>query len=237
MKVLSVIIPAYNEEETISNLLERVLAAKISLKKEIIIINDGSTDNTKTEAKKTLDKLIKIYKNDSLLIISKKNGGKGSAVKLGFEKASGDIIIIQDADLEYNPDEYQTLINPIIDNQYKVVYGSRRLNKNNKGYSNLSFFIGGIIVTKLTNLLFNSKLTDEPTCYKVFEANLIKNIRIIGNGFEWEPEVTAKILKKKIKIHEIPISYNPRKKNEGKKINWKDGMKAIWTLFYWRFKN
>jgi len=169
-------------------------------------------------------------------LINKPNGGKGSAIRAGIKESTGDIIIIQDADLEYDPRDYSKLIRKIIDKKAMVVYGSRSLNKKNR-YSHLSFLLGGKIVTFFTNVLFFSNLTDEPTCYKVFRADVIKKIKIKGNKFDWEPEVTAKILKKGIKIHEVPISYKPRRIEEGKKINWIDGLQAIWTLFYWRFRN
>jgi len=235
MNTLSIIIPVYNEERTIAKLLDKVIKAPLSLKKEIIIINDGSKDNSEKIIKDYIKK-IKRSKKISFKFKTKKNGGKGSAVKEGIKISKGNIIIIQDADLEYDPNEYQQLIQPILDKKTKVLYGSRRL-KNNKKHSHFSFYLGGILVTTITNLLFWSRLTDEPTCYKVFESKLIKSMKIISNGFEWEPEVTAKILKKGLKIQEIPISYFPRDKKQGKKINWKDGLKAIYTLFYWRFKS
>lgn len=233
MKTLSVVIPVYNEEKTVSLVLDLVSKAPLSIGKEIIVVNDGSTDKTEAEIKKFL-KNYKKHKNVQFKYYSKPNGGKGSAVKYGFAKATGDIIIIQDADMEYDPNEYQKLIDPILQGKYKVIYGSRRLNRKNKAYSNISFFLGGIAVSALTNILYASRLTDEPTCYKVFRSDVIKGMKIKGNKFEWEPEVTAKILKKGIKIKEIPISYFPRHTNEGKKINWKDGMQALWTLIYWR---
>jgi len=225
---LSIIIPAYNEEKTIEEVIRRVKKSKIkNIKKEIIVIDDCSTDNTFKIVSKI--KGIKLIKN-------KKNLGKGGSVKKGFQISTGDILIIQDADLEYDPNDYWKLIKPIINKQAKVVYGSRRLNKKNKKYSGLSFYLGGVFVTLMTNLLYPGiNLTDEPTCYKVFNSEIIKKIKLNGNKFEWEPEITAKIYKKKIKILEIPISYHPRSVKEGKKINWKDGLQAIWTLIKYRF--
>ena len=227
---LSIIMPCYNERETLPKILEKVRNVKLknNLKKEIILVDDFSTDGTR-EYIKSLDKeIIKLF--------HEKNKGKGAAIKSGIKKASGDIIIVQDADLEYEPNDYNKLIEPILEGKAEVVYGSRVLNKKNKKYSHLSFLIGGRLVTFVTNLLFFSRLTDEPTCYKTFKADVIKKIEIEGNRFEWEPEVTAKILKKGIKIHEVPISYFPRKKSEGKKINWKDGVQAIWTLVKYRVR-
>ncbi|MBS3088190.1 glycosyltransferase family 2 protein [Candidatus Pacearchaeota archaeon] len=231
---LSVVMPVYNEEKTISQILDLVSKVKLTIDKEIIIIDDGSTDGTAKKVKE----FIKNFKSKTtkLKLIGKSNGGKGSAVKKGIKESTGDIIIIQDADMEYNPNEYQEVINPILSKKAEVVYGSRRLKKSNKQYSGFAFYAGGVLVTFFTNFLYGSKLTDEPTCYKTFDSKLVKSLEIQGNKFEWEPEVTAKILKKGIKIHEVPISYYPRHKSDGKKINWKDGVQAIYTLFYWRFK-
>jgi len=235
MNKLSIIIPVYNEEKTIGEVLNAVSKVRLNMKKEIIIVNDGSKDASEKSIKEFIKRNGKKDKN-SYIYFKKENGGKGSAVKKGIELATGGIIIIQDADMEYNPEEYEILVKPIIDGKALVVYGSRRLKKENKKYSSISFFLGGILVTAVTNFLFFSNLTDEPTCYKVFDSKLAKSINLKGNHFEWEPEITAKILKRGIRIKEVPISYYPRSIKEGKKINWKDGVQAIWTLFYWRFK-
>ena len=235
---LSILIPAYNEEKSIQELLATVKNVNLGdIEKEIIVIDDGSKDGTKEILRNTPN--IKFIEH-------KKNMGKGGAIKTGIKHATGDIIIVQDADLEYNPHEIGSVIKPIIEKRAKVVYGSRflsrkQLNRNrlfmkhHKSY--LFAYLGGRMITHITNLLFLSHLTDEPTCYKCFRSDIIKNIRIKNNGFEWEPEVTAKILKKGIKIIEVPISYNPRTIEEGKKINWKDGFKAIWTLIKYRVVN
>jgi len=230
-KILSIIIPAYNEEVTIVTLLDKVLKVKVSLKKEIIIVNDGSTDSTRAlieewQATKTFSK------NETVIIIDKKNGGKGSAVRAGIEKSTGDVVIIQDADLEYDPNDYQKCIDPILRGKTKVVYGSRgrvRL------HSSLVFYIGGLMVTYWMNLLFGTSLTDEPTCYKTFDGNLIRTLLFKGSDFRWEPEITAKLLRLGYEIYEVPIKYMPRKMTEGKKISWKDGIIALWTAFLWRF--
>lgn len=229
MKILSIIIPVYNEERTIKQLLEKVFAVRLKgVKKEIIIIDDGSTDGTNT--------FLKSIKNDKLKIVfHKKNEGKGSAIKSGLSKATGEIILIQDADLEYAPKDYKKLINPIIKKETKVVYGSRNL-KGNKYYY-VSYYLGGKLLTWLINLLYHSKLTDEATGYKVFDAKLIKNLPLKYNGFEFCPEVTVTLLKKGYPILEVPIEYSPRKRNEGKKIIWSDGLKAAFVIISHKFAN
>ncbi|WP_423792568.1 glycosyltransferase family 2 protein [Methanocaldococcus indicus] len=231
MKKVSIVIPAYNEEKTIEKILKKILDVKLPLEKEIIIVNDGSTDKTKD----IVEEFIKKHPNENIKLINKENGGKGSALKVGIKHSTGDIIIIQDADLEYDPNDYPKLIKPILEGKTKVVYGSR-LRKRNK-FSHISFLLGGLLITTLTNLLYFTFLTDEPTCYKVFHKDL-KDILINaeGNKFDWEPEVTAKILRKGYKIYEVPINYYPRTKKEGKKIRWKDGLEAVYTLIKWRFK-
>jgi len=227
---LSVIIPAYNEKRTILEILDRIDKTPLSIEKEIIIIDDFSTDGTR-------DILKNIKKRNINIFYHEKNIGKGSAIRTGLKKITGDIVIIQDADLEYDPNDYQKLIDPIIKNKAKVVYGSRNLGKGKHERSHFSFYIGGVFLSKLANLLYGIKITDEATCYKVFKADIIKNIKLKCKKFEFCPEVTAKIAKKGIKIVEIPISYHPREKNEGKKINWKDGVEAIYTLIKYRFLN
>ncbi len=220
---LSIIIPVYNEQKTIKLLLDKVKSVEFGIKREIIVVDDCSTDQT-----------FEISKNEGVKVFHhEKNLGKGAAFKTGLNNCSGDVIIIQDADLEYDPEDIKLCLEPILKKQAQVVYGSRELNKKNKIHSNWLFFLGGKTVTWLTNLLYNSHLTDEPTCYKCFDAKLIKSINIKGNGFEWEPEITAKILKRGTKIKEVPINYFPRKK--GKKMKYRDGIKALWTLLKYRF--
>jgi glycosyltransferase involved in cell wall biosynthesis len=233
IKRVSIVIPAYNEEKTIEKILKKVLNVKLPLEKEIIVVNDGSTDRTR----EIVEKFIKGHPNENIRLINKKNGGKGSALKLGIKHSTGDIIIIQDADLEYDPNDYPKLIKPILEGKAKVVYGSR-LRKIGNRFSHSSFLIGGLVITLFTNLLYFTFLTDEPTCYKVFHKEL-KDILINAEGdkFDWEPEVTAKILRRGYKIYEVPINYYPRTLKEGKKIRWKDGVDAILTLLKWRFKN
>lgn len=230
-ELLSIIIAVYNEARTIKSILDLIVKSKLSIKKEIIIVNDGSTDNTLEIIKKFIHNNPKV----NIKLINKSNEGKGSAVKLGISKANGQLIIIQDADLEYDPNDYEKCIQPILNGRYKVVYGSRVIGRNKIKYSHLSYLIGGRVITLFTNLLFGSRLTDEPTCYKTFDSDLIKPINIKGKKFDWEPEVTAKILKGGVKIKEVPIKYCPRSIKEGKKIRWKDGLAAIFTLIRYRF--
>lgn len=224
---LSVIIPVYNEKKTLPKLLKKIEGVK-SINKEIIIVDDGSEDSTRDFLKKVKDK----YK----VIFHEKNKGKGTAIRTGLKHATGDIVIIQDADLEYDPNDYNKLIKPIIEGKANVVYGSRRLQKQKEEYANIGFYIGGITINLIANILYpNLHITDEATCYKVFKADVIKNLNLKCKRFEFCPEVTAKLAKRKIKIMEIPISYHPRSVEEGKKINWKDGIEAIWTLLKYKF--
>jgi len=227
-KKLSIIIPSYNEEDTVEELLKKVFAVKLPIKKEIIVVDDSRDGTTKILKKYHKAKKIK-------LIINNNPCGKGYAVRRGLEKVTGDIVIIQDADLEYDPEDFKEIIKPFYEGA-KVVYGSRRLNKTNKQCAKLSFLIGGIGLTLITNILYpNLMISDEPTCYKTFRTDLMKSLNIQGNGFEWEPEITAKIARRRIKIHEVSIKYFPRGKSEGKKIKWEDGLIAVKTLLKYRF--
>jgi len=233
MKTLSIIVPVYNEEKTITEILDVLRKVDLGVLKEIILIDDGSKDNSKKVIEKYLKKVPKSEKI-KFNFISKQNGGKGSAIKKGFEVATGDIVTIQDADLEYNPNDFKKLIKPIIEKKALVVYGSRYLKKQEKGYK--MAFIANQFLTFLTKVIYNSTITDMETCYKVFKKEVVKELDLKANNFDMEPEITAKVLKKGIKILEMPISYKPRTVEEGKKINWKDGVQAIYTLFYWKFK-
>lgn len=228
---LSIIIPAYNEEQTIRKLLDKVCAVTLieGISKEILVIDDGSSDSTNDIVAEYISSLgVKNIR----LISQERNQGKGTALRKGIEVATGDFIIIQDADLEYDPEDYNLLL-PHLLNGEKVVYGSRFLRKENK-HSYQSFYYGGLLVTFFTNLLFLQKLTDEPTCYKAFETNFLKSIPLKCTGFEFCPEVTAKTAKKGIKIKEVPIHYYPRSIEQGKKIKWTDGLDALWTLLKYR---
>jgi len=233
-KKVSIIIPTYNEEKTITDVINRILKVPLTnIKKEVIIVDDFSTDKTRDTLNKIKNKNIKIFYH-------KTNMGKGSAIRTALKNATGDIILVQDADLEYNPEEYPKLIKPILNKKTKVVYGSRFLSKGGKLKEKNPFvyyihFLGNWGLTQITNLLFKSKLTDMETCYKVFTKDVIKNIKLRAKRFDFEPEITAKILKKHHKIYEVPISYKSRDIKEGKKITWKDGVKALYYLIKYRF--
>jgi len=221
---LSVIIPVYNERFTIREILKRVRS--VDIEKEIIIVDD-STDETR-EILKTFEGVKNIK-----IIYRKTPQGKGSAIVEGIKHASGEIILIQDADLEYDPDDYIKLVKPIEEGRASVVYGSRFSERKNRHRYGMNL-IGTKILTQMTNILYGSSITDEPTCYKVFKASVLKEINLKCRGFEFCPEVTAKVLKKGHKIIEVPIKYNSRTIEEGKKINWRDGVIAIWTLLKYR---
>ena len=223
---LSVIIPCYNEKTTIEEIIRRVRA--VNLVYEIIVVDDGSTDGTR-------DILAQIdCGTDVKIILHDHNQGKGAAVRTGFKAAEGEVLLIQDADLEYDPREYPTLLKPIEEGIAQVVYGSRFLG----GPRKAMFFwnmVANRMLTFTTNILYNSILSDMETCYKVFKADVVKNIPLRSRRFDFEPEVTAKVLKRGYRVYEVPISYNGREWNEGKKISWHDGVIAFWTLFRYRF--
>ena len=228
-KKLSVIIPVYNEKKTIGKLLKKINKLKY-INKEIIVVNDASNDGTK----KILEKNKTFY---SILINHKKNLGKGASIKSAQKKISGDVIIIQDADLEYDPRDYYKMLN-LIDVNNKVVYGSRVLGKNrylSKGFSSFIRIFFNHILTIISNILNNQNLTDAHTCYKMFQKNVFLNIELKENGFSFCPEITTKIALKKIKIKEVPIRYRGRTYADGKKIGFIDGFEAIITLFKYRF--
>ena len=223
---LSVVIPVYNEKRTLSELIYRVEAVK--LEKEIIIVDDASTDGTRD--------LLKKYEEQERfkVIYQSKNAGKGSALRAGFDKAEGEIIIVQDADLEYNPKEYPLLVEPILDGRADVVYGSRFLG----GTHRVFFFwhyVGNKVLTTLSNMCTNLCLTDMETGYKVFRRTVLDSFILKCNRFGFEPEFTSKVARHAFRIYEVPISYSGRGYEEGKKINWKDGVAALWFIFRFRF--
>ena len=229
MQTVDIIIPVYNEEKTIENILEILENTDFcGLDKNFIIVDDCSTDATRDILKKYEDKYTVVYKE--------KNGGKGSAVYAGFQNAKGDIVIIQDADLEYNPSDYAPLLKLIVDGEADVAYGSRFLGTPFKDFMFLSY-VANKFLTFLTNLLYGTKFTDMETCYKAMKREFVQDMKINSRKFELEPEITAKLVQKGAKIKELPIKYNARSYEDGKKITYKDGLMAIKALFYYRFFN
>jgi glycosyltransferase involved in cell wall biosynthesis len=217
---LSVVIPVYNEARTVAALIEKVRA--VGIEKEIIIVNDGSSDGTR-------EALAPYERTDGVRVHhSPVNLGKGASVRIGFSFASGDIVVIQDADLELDPAEYYHLIQPILDGTADVVFGSRFLNGGRKG--SFTFYLANRGLAILASALYGARLTDIETCYKVFRRDVIPALSLRASRFEIEPELTAQVLKKGFRLVELPIGYVPRSKQEGKKISWKDGWSAIYTL-------
>jgi len=224
---LSVIIPVYNEKNTVLELLRRVEAVPLSLDKEIIVVDDFSTDGTR-------EVLAGLGRPDIKVLFHAKNMGKGSALRTGFSQATGDIVLVQDADLEYDPAEYPGLLAPILDGRADVVYGSRFLG----GPHRVLFFwhsVGNRFLTSLSNVVTNLNLTDMETCYKVFRGDVLRKLSLKSRRFGFEPEVTIKVAKLKCRIYEVPISYAGRNYSEGKKIGWKDGVAALWHILRYRF--
>jgi glycosyltransferase involved in cell wall biosynthesis len=223
---LSVIIPIYNEINTLEEIIKRV--QKTNLADEIVLVDDGSTDGTR--------KLVKEYEGQDgfTVVLQERNQGKGAAVRRGFQEASGDVFLIQDADLEYDPEEYPKLLKPIEDGLAEVVYGSRFLGASRR-VAMFWHMIANKMLTLFTNILYDTILSDMETGYKVFKREVVQDMPLHAKRFEFEPEFTAKILKRKYRIYEVPISFNPRDYEEGKKIGFSDAFEAIWALVKYRF--
>ena len=234
MKKLSILMPVYNERETVQEILARVKAVKMDgISKEIIIVDDGSTDGTRDLLRRE-ERECQEGPDEVKIFYHEENRGKGAAVRTAIEHATGDIMLIQDADLEYDPRDYPILLRPILEGRAEVVYGSRFLGGPRRA---MLFWhaIGNKFLTLITNILYDTILSDMETCYKVFTAEVIRSIPLRSRRFELEPEITAKVLKRGHRIYEVPISYTGREYEEGKKITWRDGLIALWMLIKYRF--
>jgi glycosyltransferase involved in cell wall biosynthesis len=224
--LLSVVMPVYNEKDTIESIIPRVLA--VPIRTELIVVDDGSTDGTRD----LLTALTQKY--PFKLIFQPKNGGKGAALRRGFQEVSGDLVVIQDADLEYSPEEFPDLIELICQGRADVVYGSRFIGRHRVFM--FTHNAGNRLLTLITNILYNTMLTDMETCYKVMRTEVLRAFTLDSNGFGIEPELTAKIFKRNYRVYEVPITYDGRGYEEGKKITWRDGVVALWVLIKYRFR-
>jgi glycosyltransferase involved in cell wall biosynthesis len=223
--LLSVVMPAYNEQATIEEMVRRVVA--VPLRTELIVVDDGSKDQTRDILTRLAAELpIKV-------IFQPANAGKGAALRRGFEEVTGDLVVVQDADLEYSPEEFPELIDLIVQGRADVVYGSRFLGRHRVFM--FTHYVGNRIVTFLTNVLYNTMLSDMETCYKVMRVEVLRSFKLESNGFGIEPELTAKIFKRHYRVYEVPITYDGRGYDEGKKITWRDGFVALWVLLKYRF--
>ncbi len=223
--LLSVVMPVFNERDTIEEIINRVLAVKLRI--ELIVVDDMSTDGT-TEILERLQK-----QRGFVLLRQPRNRGKGSALRRGFAAVTGDLVIIQDADLEYSPEEYPQLTELICSGRADVVYGSRFLGRHRVFL--LTHYLGNRLLTFIANVLYNTMLSDMETCYKVMRTDVLRSMTLKSNGFGIEPEMTAKVFKRRYRVYEVPISYDGRGYEEGKKITWKDGVVALWVLLKYRF--
>ncbi|HSL23365.1 MAG TPA: glycosyltransferase family 2 protein [Vicinamibacterales bacterium] len=223
--LLSVVMPVYNERETIREIIPRVLA--VPLRVELIVVDDASTDGTR-------DILQELQRTHGFkLVLQPANAGKGAALRRGFQEVTGDIVVVQDADLEYSPEEFPQLIELICQGRADVVYGSRFLGRHRVFL--FTHYAGNRLLTLLTNVLYNTILTDMETCYKAMRSEVLRSFSLNSDGFGIEPEITAKIFKRKYRVYEVPITYDGRGYDEGKKITWRDGVVALWVLLKYRF--
>jgi glycosyltransferase involved in cell wall biosynthesis len=227
---LSVIVPVFNERNTLVEIVRRMRQVQLpdGIDREIVVVDDGSTDGTRDVLKQLGDSTVRV-------VMHPQNRGKGAAVRTGFEHADGDYVLVQDADLEYDPEDWPKLLNPVLRGKARVVYGSRFTGERR----NMLFlhWVGNRFLSLTTNVLYNTTLSDMETCYKLIDRKLVDELALRADKFDIEPEITAKILKRKIRIYEVPISYTGREFEEGKKITWRDGFAALATLVKYRFKD
>ena len=223
---LSVIVPVFDERNTVVEIVRRMRVVDLPVDLEIVIVDDGSTDGTRDVLRQLADSTVRVVTHDQ-------NRGKGAAIRNGLEHVTGDLVLVQDADLEYDPEDWPKLLNPMMRGKAQVVYGSRFTGERR----NMLFlhWVGNRFLSLVTNVLYNTTLSDMETCYKLFDRTLLDGITLRAQRFEFEPEVTAKILRRGIRIYEVPISYTGREFDEGKKITWRDGFVALWTLVKYRF--
>jgi glycosyltransferase involved in cell wall biosynthesis len=223
---LTVLIPVYNERATVAEIIRRIRAVDIPLTLQVIVVDDGSSDGS--------DKVLQALEDSTVRVIRHThNQGKGAAIRTGMEAMTGDLLLIQDADLEYDPDDWPRLLEPILKGKARVVYGSRFTGER-KNMLPLHWF-GNRMLSLVTNILYSSTLSDMETCYKLFDAEVLKGITLVSDRFEFEPEITAKVMRRGFRIYEVPISYAGREANEGKKITWRDGFGAMAALIRFRF--
>jgi glycosyltransferase involved in cell wall biosynthesis len=225
-KLLSVIVPVFNERTTLSEIVRRMRAVELPMDREIIVVDDGSDDGSDKVLGALQDSTVRVLRHPG-------NRGKGAAIRTGLEVARGDLLLIQDADLEYDPEDWPKLLNPVLRGRAKVVYGSRFTGER----KNMLFWhwVGNRFLSLVTNVLYNTTISDMETCYKLFDRTVLDGITIRAERFDFEPEVTAKVLRRGYRVYEVPISYNGREFHEGKKITWKDGISALRTLVKYRF--
>jgi glycosyltransferase involved in cell wall biosynthesis len=223
---LSVIMPVFNERATVAEIVRRMRAVELPVRLQVIVVDDGSSDGS--------DKVLKALEDSTIRVINhEQNQGKGAAIRTGMAAATGDLLLIQDADLEYDPDDWPRLLDPILKGKARVVYGSRFTGERKNMLP--SHWFGNRLLSLVTNILYRSTLSDMETCYKLFDAEVLAGITIVSNRFDFEPEITAKVLRRGHRIYEVPISYAGREPDEGKKITWRDGFGAMAALVRFRF--
>ena len=225
-RTLSVIVPVFNERSTVAEIVRRMRSVELPIEREIVVVDDGSDDGTGAVLTQLRDSTVRV-------IAHPHNRGKGAAIRTGLESATGDLVLVQDADLEYDPEDWPRLLAPVLKGRARVVYGSRFTGERR----NMLFlhWVGNRFLSLVTNVLYNSTLSDMETCYKLFDRRVLDGIRLHADRFDFEPEFTAKVLRRRIRIYEVPISYAGRELSEGKKITWQDGVTALWTLVKYRF--